>query len=217
MKSQFSKSWISVFRYSYSYPLGPCAIRLHILRARKCLIPHQCIAFRSLICIVLLIILASIYVCIRKRERKNYRFWSDALGRFMFMFIKWGGWIRIRCSICFLVASETSRASSCRTRDSNRGTSISSHNSIQGKEPGIVKFTMEEIFQVTRNFSPSFKIGQGGFGTVYKAKLLDGTVVAVKRAKKVVSIVFSLFLRLVVSLFRYIENVTDHKHPKVID
>ena len=29
------------------------------------------------------------------------------------------------------------------------------------------------------------KIGQGGFGAVYKAKLLDGTVVAVKRAKKV--------------------------------
>lgn len=47
-----------------------------------------------------------------------------------------------------------------------------------------MKFTMEEIFQVTRNFSPSFKIGQGGFGAVYKAKLLDGTVVAVKRAKK---------------------------------
>ncbi|KAG4951016.1 hypothetical protein JHK85_044883 [Glycine max] len=43
---------------------------------------------------------------------------------------------------------------------------------------------MEEIFRVTRNFSPSFKIGQGGFGAVYRAKLLDGTVVAVKRAKK---------------------------------
>lgn len=58
---------------------------------------------------------------------------------------------------------------------------------------------MEEIIQVTRNFSPSFKIGQGGFGAVYKAKLLDGTVVAVKRAKKVVQIVFSLFLYSIVS------------------
>jgi hypothetical protein len=45
---------------------------------------------------------------------------------------------------------------------------------------------MEEIIQATRNFSPSFKIGQGGFGAVYKTKLRDGTIVAVKRAKKVV-------------------------------
>jgi hypothetical protein len=44
---------------------------------------------------------------------------------------------------------------------------------------------MEEIFRATRNFSPSFKIGQGGFGTVFKGRLEDGTVVAVKRAKKV--------------------------------
>ncbi|XP_014515159.1 calmodulin-binding receptor-like cytoplasmic kinase 2 isoform X1 [Vigna radiata var. radiata] len=77
-----------------------------------------------------------------------------------------------------------SRAGSQRGRNSNGGMNISSYNIVQRKEPGIVKFTMEEIFQVTRNFSPSFKIGQGGFGAVYKAKLLDGTVVAVKRAKK---------------------------------
>ncbi|KAK7274377.1 hypothetical protein RIF29_15462 [Crotalaria pallida] len=82
------------------------------------------------------------------------------------------------------VASVTSRSGSNRGHGSNRGISISLHNSIHRKEPGIVKFTMEEIFQVTRNFSPSFKIGQGGFGAVYKAKLLNGTVVAVKRAKK---------------------------------
>ena len=48
-----------------------------------------------------------------------------------------------------------------------------------------MKFTMEEIFKATRNFSPAFKIGQGGFGTVYKGRLDDGTFVAIKRAKKV--------------------------------
>ncbi|KAL2335991.1 hypothetical protein Fmac_010437 [Flemingia macrophylla] len=80
--------------------------------------------------------------------------------------------------------SNASRAGSQRGRGSNRGTSISSLNLVPEKEPGVVKFTMEEIFRVTRNFSPSFKIGQGGFGAVYKAKLLDGTIVAVKRAKK---------------------------------
>lgn len=44
---------------------------------------------------------------------------------------------------------------------------------------------MEEINKATKNFSPSFKIGQGGFGTVYKGRLEDGTLVAIKRAKKV--------------------------------
>jgi serine/threonine protein kinase len=83
------------------------------------------------------------------------------------------------------VASNASRAGSQRGRGSNRGTNISLYNNtIQGNEPGIVKYTMEEIIQATRNFSPSFKIGQGGFGAVYKTKLRDGTIVAVKRAKK---------------------------------
>lgn len=48
-----------------------------------------------------------------------------------------------------------------------------------------MKFTMEQIYKATRNFSPSLKIGQGGFGTVYKATLEDGTLAAVKRAKRV--------------------------------
>ncbi|XAR54044.1 Non-specific serine/threonine protein kinase [Bertholletia excelsa] len=60
----------------------------------------------------------------------------------------------------------------------------SSNSSVRGREPGSVKFTMEEIQKATRNFSPALKIGQGGFGTVYKGKLEDGTLVAVKRAKK---------------------------------
>jgi hypothetical protein len=46
-------------------------------------------------------------------------------------------------------------------------------------------FTMEEILRATKNFSPGLKIGQGGFGTVFKGTLNDGTLVAVKRAKRV--------------------------------
>jgi serine/threonine protein kinase len=42
---------------------------------------------------------------------------------------------------------------------------------------------MEEILKATNNFSPALKIGQGGFGAVYKGVLPDGTVVAVKRAR----------------------------------
>ena len=44
---------------------------------------------------------------------------------------------------------------------------------------------MADIHKATKNFSPTLKIGQGGFATVYKGRLDDGTVVAVKRAKKV--------------------------------
>lgn len=51
-----------------------------------------------------------------------------------------------------------------------------------------MRFTIEEIYKATNNFSPSVKIGQGGFGTVYKGRLEDGTLVAIKRAKKVVSL-----------------------------
>ncbi|CAE6144291.1 unnamed protein product [Arabidopsis arenosa] len=46
------------------------------------------------------------------------------------------------------------------------------------------EFTFDEIYDATKNFSPSFRIGQGGFGTVYKVKLRDGKTFAVKRAKK---------------------------------
>jgi hypothetical protein len=82
------------------------------------------------------------------------------------------------------VASSTSGGNE-RRRSSRTGIFSSPANSVHGREPGSVNFTMEEIYAATRNFSPTFKIGQGGFGTVYKGRLQDGTVVAIKRAKKV--------------------------------
>ncbi|GAB4861709.1 hypothetical protein Ancab_036962 [Ancistrocladus abbreviatus] len=67
----------------------------------------------------------------------------------------------------------------------SRGVYVCSYNSPLKSRPGDVRFTMAQVYEATRNFSPALKIGQGGFGTVYKGTLYDGTIVAVKRAKKV--------------------------------
>lgn len=45
-----------------------------------------------------------------------------------------------------------------------------------------------EIYEATRNFSRANIIGGGGFETVYKGKLNDGSIVAVKRAMRVSNI-----------------------------
>ncbi|OWM82400.1 putative serine/threonine-protein kinase [Punica granatum] len=45
---------------------------------------------------------------------------------------------------------------------------------------GFRVFSYKEIKAATSNFHSSNKIGQGGFGSVYKGRLRDGTMVAVK-------------------------------------
>ncbi|XP_073065028.1 calmodulin-binding receptor-like cytoplasmic kinase 2 isoform X3 [Primulina eburnea] len=81
------------------------------------------------------------------------------------------------------VFSDSSGASSSGS-DRRRSIYGSSIDSTYSREPGSVIFTMKDINKATKNFSPALKIGQGGFGTVYKGQLADGTLVAVKRAKK---------------------------------
>lgn len=51
-------------------------------------------------------------------------------------------------------------------------------------EPGAEIFTMAQLSSATSNWSTSNKIGQGGFGMVYKGKLKDGRMVAIKRGRK---------------------------------
>ncbi|KAF8108642.1 hypothetical protein N665_0106s0041 [Sinapis alba] len=47
--------------------------------------------------------------------------------------------------------------------------------------PGLSFFEMNTIKTATNNFCLSNKLGQGGFGSVYKGKLQDGKEIAVKR------------------------------------
>ncbi|KAL8497817.1 hypothetical protein ACS0TY_021235 [Phlomoides rotata] len=49
---------------------------------------------------------------------------------------------------------------------------------------GSVHLNMNQVMRATQNFSSSLMMGEGGFGTVYKAELPDGQVVAIKRARK---------------------------------
>ncbi|XP_072147358.1 leucine-rich repeat receptor protein kinase MSL1 [Setaria viridis] len=48
-------------------------------------------------------------------------------------------------------------------------------------EHALLRFTLEDILKATNNFSNVHIIGQGGFGTVYKAALPEGRRVAIKR------------------------------------
>ncbi|CAA7029737.1 unnamed protein product [Microthlaspi erraticum] len=55
-------------------------------------------------------------------------------------------------------------------------------NGLKGKDvSGLDFFEMNTIEVATNNFSLSNKLGQGGFGSVYKGKLQDGKEIAVKR------------------------------------
>lgn len=42
-------------------------------------------------------------------------------------------------------------------------------------------FTLRQIKAATKNFDPANKLGEGGFGSVYKGHLSDGTIIAVKQ------------------------------------
>ncbi|KAI3985751.1 hypothetical protein MKX01_030665 [Papaver californicum] len=64
-------------------------------------------------------------------------------------------------------------------------------NNNDKQEEGLInlgnlrQFTLRELQLATENFSTKNILGQGGFGNVYKGRLYDGTIVAVKRLKDI--------------------------------
>ncbi|KAK4751647.1 hypothetical protein SAY87_005129 [Trapa incisa] len=52
---------------------------------------------------------------------------------------------------------------------------------LKGLDLQTGSFTLRQIRAATNNFSPDNKIGEGGFGSVYKGLLSDGTIIAVKQ------------------------------------
>ncbi|TKY69208.1 Receptor protein kinase TMK1 [Spatholobus suberectus] len=62
------------------------------------------------------------------------------------------------------------------------GTSVfSPTSSVQHVEAGNMVISIQVLREVTNNFSEGNILGRGGFGTVYKGELHDGTKIAVKR------------------------------------
>ncbi|XP_041008931.1 probable LRR receptor-like serine/threonine-protein kinase At1g07650 isoform X4 [Juglans microcarpa x Juglans regia] len=61
------------------------------------------------------------------------------------------------------------------------GGKISSEKELRGIDLQTGLFTLRQIRAATKNFDPTNKLGEGGFGCVYKGMLSDGTVIAVKQ------------------------------------
>ncbi|KAK4767169.1 hypothetical protein SAY86_014919 [Trapa natans] len=57
---------------------------------------------------------------------------------------------------------------------------VENDGSSASAQLGFRVFPYEEMKAATNSFHPSNKIGEGGFGSVYKGRLRDGTKVAVK-------------------------------------
>nr|GME14499.1 probable LRR receptor-like serine/threonine-protein kinase RFK1 isoform X1 [Ipomoea batatas] len=52
---------------------------------------------------------------------------------------------------------------------------------LEGMELQMVSYTLKQIKAATNNFDIANKLGEGGFGPVYKGRLADGTLIAVKQ------------------------------------
>ncbi|CAL5403101.1 unnamed protein product [Camellia sinensis] len=63
----------------------------------------------------------------------------------------------------------------------NNNTMEHEDEDLKGLDLHTGSFTLRQIIAATKNFDVANKIGEGGFGAVYKGLLLDGTVIAVKQ------------------------------------
>ncbi|KAE8708859.1 putative LRR receptor-like serine/threonine-protein kinase [Hibiscus syriacus] len=61
------------------------------------------------------------------------------------------------------------------------GGKMSREQVLRGLDLQAGFFTLKQMKAAANNFHPANKIGEGGFGSVYKGVLLDGTIIAIKQ------------------------------------
>ncbi|XP_054790568.1 LOW QUALITY PROTEIN: wall-associated receptor kinase-like 22 [Prosopis cineraria] len=82
----------------------------------------------------------------------------------------------------------------------NGGLLLQEKMSCNGNSEKAKLFTEEELERATDNYNESRFLGQGGYGTVYKGMLPDGSIVAVKKSKEIVRNQIETFINEVVIL-----------------
>ncbi|XP_007955382.1 interleukin-1 receptor-associated kinase 1 [Orycteropus afer afer] len=84
---------------------------------------------------------------------------------------------------------------------------------LQGAHPAPFCWPLPEVAQGTRNFSEELKVGEGGFGCVYRA-VMRNTVYAVKRLKQDANLEWSAVKQ---SFLTEVEQLSRFRHPNIVD
>ncbi|XP_029786106.1 interleukin-1 receptor-associated kinase 1 [Suricata suricatta] len=84
---------------------------------------------------------------------------------------------------------------------------------LHGARPSPFCWPLTEISQGTHNFSEELKIGEGGFGCVYRA-VMRNTPYAVKRLKEGADLDWSAVTQ---SFLTEVEQLSRFRHPNIVD